>query len=56
MKCDKDADKMCPTNAALEIVEEYVQVEIDGIKSDTSGSYTGVSKDGDTPVQDADDL
>ncbi len=27
-----------------------------GIKSDVEGSYTGTSRDGEPPVQDADDL
>lgn len=28
----------------------------EGIRSDVDGSYTGVSREGDTPIQDADDL
>lgn len=28
----------------------------DGIRSDVDGSYTGVTREGDTPIQDVDDL
>ena len=28
----------------------------DGIRSDVEGSYTGIARDGEDPVQDADDL
>jgi len=42
---------------AAEAVNAYRnQEKTDKIQTDTQGSYTGVSKDGTKPVQDADDL
>lgn len=36
--------------------QEMTKTGRQGIQSDTTGSYTGTSIDGDAPTQDADDL
>ena len=49
----KEAHKQ-PDPASL--AKEFRMTRDDGIRSDVLGSYTGVTREGDTPIQDADDL
>lgn len=41
---------------AEKVVEAYRKASLSNESTDVLGSWTGVTKDGDKPVQDADDL
>ena len=38
------------------LARSFRKTRDDGIRSDVDGSYTGVTRDGEAPVQDVDDL
>ena len=40
----------------IELARSFRKSRDDGIRSDVNGSYTGVTCEGDTPIQDVDDL
>lgn len=40
----------------IKLAESFRETRDDGIRSDVDGSYTGVTREGDTPIQDVDDL
>lgn len=40
----------------ISLAREFRMTRDDGIRSDVQGSYTGVTREGDTPIQDVDDL
>ncbi|MBO5221990.1 MAG: hypothetical protein J6C26_06730 [Clostridia bacterium] len=40
----------------ISLAREFRMTRDDGIRSDVLGSYTGVTREGDTPIQDVDDL
>ena len=40
----------------VELARSFRKTRDDGIRSDVDGSYTGVTRDGESPVQDVDDL
>jgi len=40
----------------VSLAKEFRTTRDDGIRSDVLGSYTGVTREGDTPIQDVDDL
>lgn len=40
----------------ISLARSFRKTRDDGIRSDVDGSYTGVTREGDTPIQDVDDL
>ncbi len=40
----------------ISLARSFRKTRDDGIRSDVNGSYTGTTREGDTPIQDADDL
>lgn len=40
----------------VSLARSFRMTRDDGIRSDVDGSYTGVTREGDTPIQDVDDL
>lgn len=52
VQSDKTHDHVDPVLLA----RSFRKTHDDGIRSDVDGSYTGVTREGDTPIQDVDDL
>jgi hypothetical protein len=58
---DKKRTKACKENPQIDSKVEKIAATLQDmskseIPTDVMGSYTGTARDGDTPIQDADDL
>ncbi|MBP3301370.1 MAG: hypothetical protein J6M34_07710 [Clostridia bacterium] len=50
------AGKRCKKIDPVALAREFRETRDERIRSDVQGSYTGVTREGDTPIQDVDDL
>lgn len=61
MQMERKKKTSAPSKAAgkidpVALARSFRKTRDDSIRSDVDGSYTGVTRDGESPVQDADDL